>query len=303
MSDKSTPNIILEKFSKLNRPLVLDGAMGTYLIEKGIKPYREMWVTLSNIDFPEIVKSVHKDYIFAGAEIITTNTFNSNPVSLELSHYIEKSSEELVQTAVTLAKQAREETDSDVIIAGCNAPAEDCYQHERTISKQKLEYNHHKHIELLWAAGVDIIWNETHGHWDEIEIVCEFCENNSLPYAINLYFEENMKILSGENLDEIVKRIIENYPNALIGFNCIAPSHFTEFIENNFVQKEWGFYLNCGEEGKHEGEIFCAISPDVYIEYVKKIINRNTAFIGSCCGSNPQHTKQIKEFLIAENYS
>ena len=281
-----------------NRPLVLDGALGTLLIERGVKPYREMWTTLANLDYPELVSDIHKEYIEAGAEIITTNTFNSNPVSLELSGYREKTSAELVQIAVALARDARDKTNSGTIIAGCNAPAEDCYQRERKISRKALEENHREHIENLWNAGVDIIWNETHGHFDEIEIVCEICENNALPYAINLYFDGEFKLLSGEPLYDTVKFISKNFPNAIIGFNCIPPSNFAEFVKKHFVAEKWGFYLNCGEENKTHGEMICAISPEAYVEYVDKIINENTMYVGSCCGSNPRHTEKIKEYLL-----
>ncbi len=263
-----------------------------------MKPYRELWTTLANVNSPELVKQIHKEYIAAGAEIITTNTFNSNPVSLELAGYSEKSSRELVSLAVNLAKLAREESGSRTIIAGCNAPAEDCYQAERTVSRTELEYNHKSHIESLWEAGADIIWNETHGHTDEIEIICEFCENNALPYAVNLYFDENLRLLSGEKLYDVVPFVSEHFPNAVIGFNCIAPNDFVKFVNSHFIEKPWGFYLNCGEEDKTNLEMTCAVSPDAYIEYVDKIIDSNTLYVGSCCGSNPLHTKKIKEYLI-----
>ena len=289
---------IIELFEKLKRPLVLDGATGTLLIEKGIKPYRELWTTLANVEFPQLVEEVHSEYILNGAEIITTNTFNSNPVSLKLAGYKDKTTEELVETAVNIAKSAATKNNANVLIAGCNAPAEDCYQRERTVSKSELRDNHVKHIRALWNAGVDIIWNETHGHWDEIEIVCEYCETENLPYAINLYFEDDLKLLSGEPVAEAVEKISVNFPNAIIGFNCIAPSDFYDFVKSYFVEKQWGFYLNCGGEDKHNGEMVCAISPEMYVEYVSKIINQNTIYVGSCCGSNPEHTKAIKEFLI-----
>ncbi len=289
---------IKKKFSEMKRPLVLDGAMGTLLIERGVKPHGALWTTLANYENPELVKQIHKEYIRAGAEIITTNTFNSNPASLKLAGKDENETEKLTELALSIAKKAREEMQSEVIIAGCNAPAEDCYQRERTLSRNELLENHERHIDALWKNGADIIWNETHGHFDEIKIVCEICERENLPYVINFYFEEDLRLLSGEKLSDAVDFVLSEYPNAIIGFNCIAPKELRNFTSGKFVNKLWGFYLNCGSEDRTNGEMFCAISPEAYIGYIKEIIDENTVYVGSCCGSNPEHTEKIKEYLI-----
>ena len=282
----------------LGRPLVLDGAMGTLLIERGVKPYRSLWTTIALISNWELVKQIHEEYAEAGAEIITTNTFNSNPFSVKNSG-LDYSSEQLVDLAYKAACEARE--DKSLIIAGCNAPAEDCYQPERRISFAELEYNHKKHIELLWESGVDIIWNETQSHLDEIEIIAEFCENNSLPYSINLFFTDDLTLLSQEKISEVIPFLKEKYPNIILGFNCISPEKMFKLIKEVSLDFDWGFYLNCGKSNINEGEIKGKVSPDEYVKYVSKIHNTDNLYIGSCCGSTPQHTKKIKEYLIAQN--
>ncbi len=288
---------ILTMKEKLQRPLTLDGAMGTLLIERGVKPYRNLWTSIALISNWELVKNIHREYLEAGAEIITTNTFNTNPYSVESSRF-EKPSAELVALAYKAAYEARE--DAEVLIAGCNAPAEDCYQAERTISASKLEYNHKKHIELLWESGVDIIWNETQSHADEINIIAEFCETNNLPYAVNMFFLDNLTLLSGENIIEFTKNLKEKFPNIILGFNCISPRAIYNLREKFSPDFNWGFYLNCGKSDIHEGKITERISPDEYIEHVKKTANEFNLYIGSCCGSTPAHTEKIKEYLIAQ---
>jgi len=76
---------------------------------------------------------------------------------LELAGYSKHTTEQLVKIAINLAKEAREISGEETIIAGCNAPAEDCYQKERTVTAEKIRYNHQKHIETLWENGADII--------------------------------------------------------------------------------------------------------------------------------------------------
>lgn len=284
---------ILEKQQNLKRPLVLDGAMGTLLQQKGLPSDKYLWHSNANIENPEIVKSLHKEYIIAGAEIITTNTFRTNPAVLKKSN-CNIANDEFVFRSVQPAIDARE--DREVIIAGSNAPAEDCYQKERTISKYELDYNHKKHIELLWESGVDIIWNETQSHLDEIEIICRFCSDNSFPFSLNFYFEDNLKLLSGEPLIDAVE-IVKDFNPTVIGFNCIKRNTFQKFCTQNEMPSNFGFYFNCVVGNVNDTEIVCGVSPENYVKEIETYLKYRPVFIGSCCGSSPFHTKKIKEYF------
>ena len=284
---------ILERYNELKRPLILDGAMGSLLQERGAVNDKFLWLSKTNVDNPKLVEALHKEYIDSGADIITTNTFRTNPVSLKRSGY-EIDQKHFVKESVRVAIEAKQ--DKKIIIAGSNAPAEDCYQKERTITKYELDYNHKKHIELLWESGCDIIWNETQSHWDEIEIICRFCSNNNLPFAINLYFGNNLKLLSGEPLHEAVE-FIKDFGLNSIGFNCIRPEMFSKYFGSNEMPKHWGFYFNCGLGNVTDESIVCGITPSYYIKSIGKFATEKPLFIGSCCGSSPLHTKAIKEYV------
>lgn len=290
MSKKFFSEIYKEK----NKPLILDGALGTYLEEKGFTPDEHLWFSYLNITKPKIVEQVHREYIEAGAEIITTNTFRTNPLAKKKSS-IDISNNELVKRSVQLVKNVV--ANENILIAGSNAPAEDCYQSERTVSKFDLEYNHKKHIELLYENGVDLIWNETQSHLDEIEIISKFCFENKIPFAMNLFFTNNFKILSGESVKDIVE-IISDYKPDLIGFNCIKHDSLLTNIHKINLPDNWGFYFNCGGDFKDQ-KIVCSITPNDYKIIVSNFIPYNPKFIGSCCGSNPNHIKEIKGFIDA----
>ena len=156
---------------RINRPLILDGAMGSMLQSLKVKAKGSLWMSNANIESPERVIEVHKEYIAAGADIITTNTFRTNPAAL--NEFSEIDQNKFVKESVALALQARK--DLPILVAGSNAPAEDCYQEERTISKKELSHNHKKHIDLLMSAGCDFILNETQSHTDEIKIIAQYC--------------------------------------------------------------------------------------------------------------------------------
>jgi homocysteine S-methyltransferase len=283
--------------NKVNfRPLILDGAMGSYLQEKGYNPDKVKWMTDINKTNPELILKIHKEYIDAGANIITTNTFRTNPASFGNSG---KEWISIVKQAVDLAATAAAEY-KNVIIAGSNAPAEDCYQNVRTLNYKKLELNHKDHIDLLIDSGVNFILNETQSHSDEIKIICEHCHKNNIPYIISLYVPESDKILSGEPLHQVLK-LIEEYEPLAIGFNCISQNIFEQIREQVLFNFNWGFYLNCGSGKPGDKFISCGVQPEQYLAIVKESIEYKPSFIGSCCGSDPNHIKKIKEFVDGRN--
>ena len=288
------PEYHIEKcFREAQKPFLLDGAVGSLLTSSGIKWDENLWSSYANISHPDEVIALHREYITAGADIITTNTFRTNPFAHKQSG-IDISLENFISHGVNLAKKSVEK--SDVMIAGSNAPAEDCYQAERTISRNELEYNHKKHIEILYESGADFILNETQSHQDEIEIICRFCSDNKIPFALSLFFDGNGRILSGQRVEDILKTIID-YSPLFIGFNCIIYENIKNLIESNKPNFPWGLYLNCGAGDLTDKNISCGISPEHYSQNIKNLINVHTKVIGSCCGSSPMHTASLREMI------
>jgi homocysteine S-methyltransferase len=294
-------DIIYNPFSiarRTKRPLILDGAMGSLLQMHGIPRDNDLWMSLANITHPDIVIELHQQYIDAGADIITTNTFRTNPeaikeynerennLSVDLQNFIEKS--------VELAKKAANGT--PIIIAGSNAPAEDCYQKEAKLSKEDYFWNHELHIKKLILSGCNFILNETQSHYEEIETVSSICAREKVPFIVSIYFDEDFKLLSGEPVDTAIQNILKYNPLA-IGFNCISPETFLSFISNQELNFNWGVYMNCGGGNITDEIIIPGLSPDDYKEVVKKVLRYNPSFIGGCCGTTPDHIKKIKEIF------
>ena len=278
-------------FSKrIGRPLILDGAMGSLLLQRGFASRGSSWMTTVNNDSPESVYTIHKEYIDAGADIITTNTFRTNPVALEdLGKVVEN-----VKNAVSIAKSAV--GDLPVFIAGSNAPAEDCYQKERKISYNKLEKNHINHIDLLIDNGVHLILNETQSHFDEIKIICQYCSSNSIPYVLSLFIDRDMRLLSGEKFEYILDYVWEQNPLS-VGVNCISPELFARIHIKIKRDINFGYYLNCGSEIPGNDIIRCRINAEKYSDIVNKYSSPNPSFVGACCGSSPEHIKAIKKAI------
>lgn len=283
---------IFSEARETKRPLILDGAIGSLLQQKGFESSGASWMTEVNEKHPEKIIELHKQYIEAGADIITTNTFRTNPAAFDAAEA--KNIPKYVENAVKLATESVR--NSSIVIAGSNPPAEDCYQSERLINNEILELNHYNHIDLLKNNGVDFILNETFSHLDEIMIVCNYCSAESIPYIISLYLTDELRLLSGETLEDTLNFIMEHNPLA-IGINCISSEHFEKAFKYMDVNYNWGFYLNCGFDEHHVNEIKCRISPEIYGEIVTKYLEYQPSFIGACCGSSPEHIKAIKRIL------
>jgi len=284
---------LYEYFNLSSKPLILDGAIGSLLQERGYKSDLHLWTSYVNFKYPDIIKGIHEEYINSGCNLITTNTYRTNPIALKKSN-LQLDVKLAVEKSVKLSKYVSEKY--KVLLCGSNAPAEDCYQEERTISQDELSNNHRLHIDLLYDSGCDLILNETFSHFDEISFVCQYCSENKIPFIISLFVTQDLKILSGENLNEVTD-FIRNYNPILISFNCISKDIFKKIIKNVKLDFNWGYYLNCGSGSHTDKNISCGVTENQYAEIVKSSLNYNPKLIGTCCGSNPNHTRKIRNLL------
>ncbi len=281
-----------EKFLTASKssPVILDGAVGSALINRLGQPRSKVWASEFNETHPEEVIRLHRDYLSSGSDIITTNTFRTNPAMREQAAN-NALTESKIRTAVLLAREAVANTGA--FIAGSNAPAEDCYQIERTLTEVQLSQNHHFHISKLFEYGVDFILNETQGHLDEIVITSEYCSKMNIPFAVSLFCNSNLRLLSGEHISEALS-IMSNYNPLFISFNCITFKTMSEIIESVKLPEVWGCYLNCGTGNITDPVIHCGISPEEYVSLMRNIVAMKPAVIGACCGSDPSHISNLR---------
>ncbi|WP_337865627.1 homocysteine S-methyltransferase family protein [Ignavibacterium sp.] len=284
---------IFQFAKKIKRPLVLDGAMGSLLEKSGLTKSDSSWSAKANLRYSDRVYQIHKEYVEAGADILTTNTFRTNPISLEQSGV--SNFKRYVKKAIELAFDAKENL--PVLIAGSNAPAEDCYQVKRTVTKKQLQYNHSAHIDCLIESGCHFILNETQSHFDEIQIIAKHCDKKNIPYVISLYFTENLILLSGEKVSEVIK-FLSDTSVLSVGINCVSSSVIIKLSSQIELPGIWGFYLNCFMKYTNENSV-CSISNGDYLVTVQELIHFNPSFIGACCGSNPDFIRAIKGYLDA----
>ena len=91
--------------------------------------------------------------------------------------------------------------------------------------------------------------------------------------------------------------MIELFTPQVIGFNCVKQNKFEQYIEKHYLPKNWGVYFNCGTGEIGNQNISCGIEPLNYKKNIEPLLKLDPVFLGSCCGSNPDHTRAVKELL------
>ena len=283
---------------KQDTVIILDGATGTALENRGIKSALPLWSAHALIECPEIVKEVHIDYLNAGAEIITTNTFRTNKRVFEKGG-IPDQSKGLTNLAVNLAKAAIKETNSSAWTAGSIAPLEDCYSPELVPSKSEITEEHSNHIKNLVDSGVDILLIETMNTILEAEEALKICQNYDKAFFLSFVADKNGKLLSGESFEDVLKMISKYNLDALF-INC-TPVFIIEAPLKKLLEKAnipIGVYGNIGYADDEKGwESTFDVNLEAYADYAKNWAAMGVKIIGSCCGTDYRYTQAIKKAL------
>ena len=184
-------------------PLILDGALGTELMRRGIKLPLPLWSAEANITHQKDVISVHKDYVKAGADIITTNTFRSTTWTYKRAGFSNKRARERAKHSLMKAVESAYQS-SPSIIAGSITSIEDCYQPSLFPGKSAAEDSIGETLSWFNEAGVKTILFETMGHLEEIKIAIRMAADYKTKW-LSIILNNEKKLLSGHNLDSVYK--------------------------------------------------------------------------------------------------
>lgn len=282
--------------------ILLAGACGTEIQRRGVKTELPLWSASALLTHPEIVQKIHKDYIEAGAEIITTNTFRTNRRTLQKAGLDDKISE-LTRFAFSLADKARKDSQrNDVLIGGSLAPVEDCYTPGLIPSKEHLKNEHAEQSQYLAEAGVDFIFIETMNSIEEATIALEAAKKTGLEVAVSFVCNDVGNLLSGESIEKAFNRILPFGPFAVLT-NCSSPTTIGVSLKRLLKASDGvipiGVYGN--GDGQPDNELGWKFTENMdagkYLLHARKWLQDGASIIGGCCGTNPNYIKLIKRFL------
>lgn len=279
--------------------LVLDGAMGTELHRLGVETDLPLWSALALMSHPETVLQIHREYVIAGADILTANTFRTTPRTFTKAGQQERS-EALTALAVALARKAAEEVpERAVLVAGSIAPLEDCYRPDLVPSDDELQGEHELHAARLARAGVDFILLETMGTIREARAALTAARETGNEAVLSFICREDGCLLSGEPLDDAVRAVAPLEPT-ILSVNCVPVTQINPALAalSAAWPGPWGVYANAGRpEDRASGVITTAVHPEEYREEARHWIAMGARLIGGCCGTNPAHIGAVRSLL------
>ena len=279
--------------------VVLDGATGTELERRGVPTRLPLWSSWALLEAPQVVRAIHLDYVEAGADIITANTFRTHRRSLAEEGMGDRA-EELTRLAVQLATGLREDTGREFLVAGSIAPLEDCYHPERVPGGDRLLAEHREMAETLARAGVDLLLVETMGTLDEIAAASRAARSTGVPFMVSAVAREDGRLLGGQPLAEIVALAESLEPIGLL-VNCGDHRVTTKAVRYLAMAEPslpFGAYANMGRPKGDQGRGFTdELTPDEYVDVAREWVGMGAQLVGGCCGTTPAHIRALAEAL------
>ena len=291
---------------------ILDGAMGSALIRWGMELPEHIWSAAANLTNPELVLKIHREYVDAGADYITANTFRTTPRAFGkldslVAEFVEVNKKDAVIksrnslfTAVELAKEA---TSNSVKVLGSIASLEDCYSPELFPGKNTAITEFRQLGGWLSEAGVDILLLETMNSIAEAEAGLIALQSFELPIWVSFVMKDDEHLLSGDLLLDALTLLQDHSVNTVL-LNC-NPLRRTEkamiLLTENWTGK-WGIYPNLGiGEPSPNGRITKYESMEKFTALMEKAIDLGASVVGACCGSTPEQISGLSEIKIKLN--
>lgn len=283
---------ILQELQK--RILFCDGGMGSLLQEAGLKP-GELPGTW-NITHPEELVKIHKAYLEAGADIVTTNTFGVD--RLKYNETTEFQLEPVIRAAVANAKEAIRQSGKQAWIGLDMGPTgkllrpmgdlafEDCYAIYREV------------VEIGADAGADFVLIETMSDSYETKAaVLAAKEGCNLPIFVTVTFDERGKLLTGGSPASIVA-MLEGLGVDVLGMNCgLGPVQMKEILKDILEVSSTPVMINpnAGLPRSENGKTVYDIDAAHFAKTVEEIVDMGARIVGGCCGTTPEHIRMVAE--------
>lgn len=281
--------------------LISDGAMGTTLFSAGITAHPDSLNINSN--YIEKVIDIHLSYLEEGSDIIQTNTLGSTPLKLE-PYGLENKTKEINKNAVSAAKEAvrryrsKYGNDRPIFIAGDIGPLGKLLEPVGALKYEEALASYSKQAEILLEENVDFIIIETIIDLNEalaaIEAVRKISEE--IPIACSLSFGENGVTIMGNKAEDAAGRLI-NKGSDIVGANCGIGSDsmigvIKKMREAN-TEARLIFQPNAGLPTLVEGKTIYNETPEIMASNIAKFLPYKPSVVGACCGSTPEHIKEI----------
>src|SRR5215217_6854750 len=279
-----------------DRVLVCDGAMGTMLYSRGVfinKSFDAM-----NLTQAPLVEAVHQEYVLAGADILETNTFGANRIKLA-SFGLGDRLREINIAGVRIARRAAGDR---AYVAGAIGPLGIRIEPWGKTGVDEARDYFREQAQALADGGVDLFILETFRDLNEIGAAIDAVRSVSdLPIIAQMTTEEDGNTLDGTPPERFTPEL-EKRGATIIGVNCaVGPAPMLDTIERMeaVTKRKLSAQPNAGQPRDVEGRNIYLCSPEYMASYARRFILHHVRIVGGCCGTTPEHIRQIKSAVRA----
>ncbi len=275
-----------------NKPILIDGATGTCLWSR-IGDNSPVWQY--NLEKPEEVLKLHKDYIDAGARLICANTFGANSVSLEKSEF---NVESVVREGVSIAKQAAFGRDVTVALDIGTLPI--LIEPYGDLSEEEAEEIFHLQIGSGMKESPDVILLQTFIDVATLRIAAKVARQFEVPLFCSMSFEQKGRSMMGDSPLSMIEGLSEFAPD-VIGLNCaLEPASLLPILDV-FVQNTDSplfFKPNAGKPSYEMQNATVDMGADEFATEMMGIPTNRKIYVGGCCGTTPEYIAAMHKNLI-----
>ncbi len=272
-------------------PLVVDGAMGSQLFERGI--LHNVCLEELCISKPEVVRKVHEDYIRAGAQILETNTFGANAMRLE-KYGLSTRVRELNEAAV---KVARDAAGAKAFVVGALGPSGYFLGEALPDDLTKVRAALEEQARVLVGSGVDALLVETFRQTNELRVAIESCvaaAGGKIPVIASASVDERSRMADSTSSAEIA-RLMREWGASVVGVNCCdGPMNVLEAIT---PMLELGLPVwavpNAGLPRRVDERLVYVSTSEYFGVYARRMFKLGVKIVGGCCGTTPDHVRRI----------
>jgi homocysteine S-methyltransferase len=280
-----------------DRVVLFDGAMGTMLYQQGV--YINQCFDELVLKSPQLVREVHQAYLAAGADVVETNTFGATRFKLGnygLAHHVAAINE-------TAARLAREAAGERAWVAGAIGPLGIRLEPYGPTSLEEAQAAYREAAVALVAGGVDMFVLETFSDLAEIlQAIAAVRSVSTLPLIAQMSINEDGQTAYGTQPTQLV-RALEKAGADVIGLNCsVGPAQMLAVLETmaEATDRKLSAQPNAGFPREVMGRQIYMASPEYMAKHVKRLLASGAKILGGCCGTTPDHIRQMADALRAQ---
>ena len=291
--------------------LILDGGVATELERKGADLNDPLWSAKVLIEKPDLIRETHLEFLLAGADIITTNTYQATVEGFQKKGLSKRQAVDLFSLSVQLAKDAKDEFMSrnpfvgEPLIAGSIGPygafLSDGSEYKGIygIDKIGLKSFHQNRLDMLIGNDIDLLLFETIPNISETETLLELIEERPSCPAIFSFSCKNGKIADGSSFAETVLMVAQHEKVLAVGVNCLHPDSVAPLFESlhGKSSKPLLAYPNNGNTWDAQKKCWiCTGHPFKMEELWKEWLHLGVRVIGGCCNTSPSYIQNLHAF-------